>query len=281
MATLEDIHPHWISLRPRVVLVGPKAIMSSQYLCGTARPDSLHVVHEVQIRDQHGELQWIQAPIDCNTTCIVMSPRLLKRLGLPHKAAHITTHGHYSQVIMHTRERGKTVMMVHYLDHLALVNVPEVLVVPMWVDNLVLGIPSFKTCKPEINRASGRLTSSKTSRCQAEAPRSAMIVQWNKGQDDKGTNVWQPDIGGSTPTINSMSEILVDPDGKPRRRSEDSPTPDIEILGATTLDNLSARDETIKTFALPIGERSGLLGATVEVTNSEDPGEIKTFKQQR
>jgi len=57
-----------------------------------------------------------------------------------------------------------------------------------------------------------------------------MIVQWYEGRDDESTNVRLPDIGWSTPTINSTSEIPVDPDGKPRESGEDSPTPDIETL---------------------------------------------------
>jgi hypothetical protein len=104
-----------------------------------------------------------------------------------------------------------------------------------------------------------------------------MIVQWYEGRDDESTNVRRPVIGGSTPTINTTSEIHVDRDGIPRERGEDSPTPDIEILGATALDDLLASDETIETFTLRIGECSGLLGATVEVTTLENPGEIETI----
>jgi len=52
------------------------------------------------------------------------------------------------------------------------------------------------------------------------------------------------------PTINLTSEIPVDPDGKPRESSEDSPTSDIEILRATAFKDFLASDETIETFAL-------------------------------
>jgi hypothetical protein len=281
MATLEEIQPHRISLRPRVVLESPKALMSSQYLCGTARPDSSHIVHEVQIRDQHGELQRIRALIDCGATSIFISPQLLNRLGLPHEAAHITTHGLDGQVIAHARESRKTAMTVQYMDHLAPVHEPEVLVVPMRAYDLVLGLPWFKTRKPEIDWATGRLTSLRTPSGQGEAHRSGMIVQWYEGRGDESTNVRLPDIGGSTPTINSTSEIPMDPDGKPRESGEDSPTPDIEILGATAFDDLLASDETIETFALRIGECSGLLGATMEVTTLGNPGEIETINPKR
>jgi len=106
-------------------------------------------------------------------------------------------------------------------------------------------------------------------------------VQWYEGQYDESTNVRLPDIGGSKPTINSTSEISVDPNGQPRESGEDSPTPDIEIFGATAFDDLLASDETIETFALRIGECSGLLRATMEVTTLEDPGEIETINRKR
>ena len=210
-----------------------------------------------------------------------MSPQLLNRLGLPHEAAHITTHGLDGQVIAHARESRKTAMTVQYMDHLAPVHEPEVLVVPTGAYDLVLGLPWFKTRKPEIDWATGRLTSLRTPSRQGEARRSGMIVQWYEGRYDESTNVRLPDIGGSTPTINTTSEIPADPDGKPRESGEDSPTPDIEILGATAFDDLLASDETIETFALRIGECSGLLGATMEVTTLEDPGEIETINPKR
>jgi len=155
MATLKEIQPHRISLRPRVVSESPKALTSSQYLFGTARPDSSHIVQEVQIRDQHGQLQRIRALIDCGATSIFISPQLLNRLGLPHDTAHITTHGFDGQVIAHARESRKTVMTVQYMDHLAPVHEPEVLVVPMRAYDLVLGLPWFKSHKPEIDWATG------------------------------------------------------------------------------------------------------------------------------
>jgi len=172
-------------------------------------------------------------------------------------------------------------MTVQYMDHLAPVHELEVLVVPMRAYDLVLGLAWFKTRKPEIDWATSRLTSLRTPSGQGEARRSGMIVQWSEGQYDVSTNVQLPDIGGSTPTINSMSEIPVDPDGKPRESGEESHTPDIEILGATAFDDLLASDETIETFGLRIGECSALLGATMEVTTLEDPGEIETIKPKR
>ena len=75
-------------------------------------------------------------------------------------------------------------------------------------------------------------------------------------QDDDRTNVQLPDISGSTPMMNSTSDIPTVSDGKPRERGEDSSTPDIEILGATAFYDLITSNETIKIFSLRIGECS-------------------------
>jgi len=147
-------------------------------------------------------------------------------------------------------ESRKTAMTVQYMDHLAPVHELEVLVIPMRAYNLVLGLTWFKTRKPEIDWATGRLTSLKTPSGQGEACRSGIIVQWYEGQDDESTNVRLPDIGWNMLTINLTSEIPLDRDGKQRESGEDSPTPDIEILGATAFNDLLARDVTIETFAI-------------------------------
>jgi len=281
MATLEEIQPHRISQKPRVFSESSNALMSSQYFCGKARPDSSHNVPDVQIRDQHREMQRIRALIDCGATSIFISPQLLNRLGLHHEAAHITTHGLTSQVIAHANESCKTAMMVQYMDHSAPLHKPEVLVIPMRAYDIVLGLRWLKPRKPDIDWATGRLTSLRTPSGQGEAGRSGIIVQWYEGWYDESTKVRLLDIVGSKPMINSTSQIPVDPNGKPTYSGEDSPTPDIEIFGANAFDDLSASDETIETFALRIGECSGLLGATMEATTLEDPGEIETINPKR
>jgi hypothetical protein len=78
-----------------------------------------------------------------------------------------------------------------------------------------------------------------------------------------------------------MSEIPVDPDGNPRESGEDIPTRDIEILGPTSFDDVLASNQTIDSFALRIGECSGLLAATMEITTWEKPGEIDTINPKR
>jgi len=106
ISTLEEIHRDQTSFRPRISLDSLKALMSSQYLCWTARPDWSHIAHEVQIWDQHREIEWLQALIDCSATSIFISPQPLNRLRLPHEAAHITTHTLDGQVSTHSTESG-------------------------------------------------------------------------------------------------------------------------------------------------------------------------------
>ena len=54
----------------------------------------------------------IPAIVHCGATNNFISPQHLNRLGLPHEAVHITTHGLDSQLIAHARESRKTEMMV-------------------------------------------------------------------------------------------------------------------------------------------------------------------------
>jgi len=133
------------------------------------------------------------------------------------------------------------------------------------------------THKPEIDCATIQLTSSRTPTGRWKPIRSAMTVQWYQGWDDENTKVWLTDIGGSLMTNNWTLEIPVDSDGTPMDSSVDSRTPDIEIIRASTFDDLSGSEVSIETFTQEIRERSGLVGATVVVTTVEYPGEIVTI----
>jgi hypothetical protein len=118
--------------------------MFSQYLCGTETADSAHIIHEVQIRDRHGEKQWVRTLVDCGATSIFMSPRLLQRLGLRHQAAHTTTLGLNGHVIQHANDSRKTTISVQYLQHPAPFDESEVLVVPIKAYDRVFGLPWFR-----------------------------------------------------------------------------------------------------------------------------------------
>jgi len=162
IATLEAIQPHRIALKPRVILESPRAHMFSQYLCGTETPNSAHIIHEVKIRDLHGEMQCVRALIDRGATSIFMAPRLLSTLGLPHEAAHKTTLGLNRQVMEHARDSWKPTISAQYFDHLAPVDEPEVLVVPIKAYDLVIGLPWFRARNPEIDLSRNRLLSLRT-----------------------------------------------------------------------------------------------------------------------
>jgi hypothetical protein len=47
---------------------------------------------------------------------------------------------------------------------------------------------------------------------------------------------------------------------------EDTPAPYIELLGVTAFNDLLAGEEVVEVIALRIGECTGLLGATMEIT---------------
>jgi hypothetical protein len=140
MATLDEIRPHQIALKSRVILESLRAQMLRQYLCGTETPDSAHIVHKIQIRDKHGEMQCVRALIDCRATSSFMAPRLLKKLGISQEAAHITALGLRGQIMQQAKDSRKPSITVQYIVHIAPVTEPEVLGVLMRAYDLVLGL---------------------------------------------------------------------------------------------------------------------------------------------
>jgi len=56
IATMESIQLHRIAMKSQVLLESRKALMSSQYLCGTSRPDPSHIIPKVFIRDGSEEM---------------------------------------------------------------------------------------------------------------------------------------------------------------------------------------------------------------------------------
>jgi hypothetical protein len=246
MVTLDEVQPHRISLKSRVVLESPRARMLSQYLCGSEIPDSAHIVHEVQIRDRNGEMQRVQALIDCGATSICMAPRLLKRLGISHEAAHITTLGLIGRVIQQAKDSRKMRITVQYLDSLAPVDESDVLVVPMRAYDLVLGLPWSQKINPDIDWAHRRLTSLRSpsaSGVKEMTPMTTAVA--SKVSEAKNKNVNDQLLGRG---------------------------PDIQTLGSTVFDDLLASDEVVAAFALRIGECPGLRGATLEDITLDSPG---------
>jgi len=107
METLEAIQPYRIAPKLRVILESPRAHMFSQCLSGTETPDSAQIIHEVKIRDRHGDMKRVRPLIDCGATSLFMAPRLLRKHALQHEAAHTTTPGLNRQVLDHARESRK------------------------------------------------------------------------------------------------------------------------------------------------------------------------------
>jgi hypothetical protein len=246
MATMDSIQPHRIALKSRVLLESPKALMSSQYLCGTSRPDTSHIIHEVFIRDGNGEMQRVRALIDCGATSIFMSPRLRKRLGLADEPAYVTTLGLNGQVMAHASDSRKTAFTVQYMEHLSPVQEAEVLVVPMRAYDLVLGLPWFQSRNPDVDWQSGRLLALRT-------PGGAEVVAVDR--------VDHQECPGNAPGSTAREEACSEGGGG---------IPDIQILGATAFDDLLASEQVVGTFFLRVGDCTGLLGATVEgITDGE------------
>jgi len=77
-------------------------------------------------------MQRVQALIDpCGTTSIILAPRLLKRHGISHEVALITTTGLNRWVMEHLKDIRKTQITVQDLDNLTPLDESDVLVVPM------------------------------------------------------------------------------------------------------------------------------------------------------
>jgi hypothetical protein len=131
MATLDDVKPHRLALQSRVILDSHRAVMSSHHLCGTPKPDTAHIVHEVEVRDAHGEMQRVGALIDCVATSILSAPRLRRRLGIRDEPALTATVGLDGRVMVEAKDSRKATISVRYLDQLAPVEEPEVFIVPM------------------------------------------------------------------------------------------------------------------------------------------------------
>jgi len=122
MATLDEVQSHRISPNSRDVLEILRARIVCRYLCNTETPDSACIIHNVQIPDRHGDMKRIQALIDCGATRIFMAPKIVKRLGISHESAHITTLNLDRGVMHHAKNSRTTQITVQYLDYLAPVD---------------------------------------------------------------------------------------------------------------------------------------------------------------
>jgi predicted aspartyl protease len=134
----------------------PQALFSSQYLCGSSQPDTIHVIHEISVQDNWTR---VKALIDCGATSIFASPKLIEILGLQTQQAHTTIYGLDGNVMSHAKDSRKTRLSVSYYEHEQPVDESEVLIVRMTAYDLVLGLPWFKAGNPEIDWETGKLLS--------------------------------------------------------------------------------------------------------------------------
>ena len=160
-----------------------------------------------------------------------MAPRLLRRLGLPSEPPYNSSLGLDSRVMMSAKDSRKTTMWCQYFEHLAPVDKLDVLVVPMTAYDIILGLPWFESRNPEID--------------------------WSKGQL----------LGLQTPVGNSRNQqtitSLPQGDGSAEHSvCKPPPTVNIQVLGATTFDDLLASNEVTTAFAIRIDESTGLMGAS-------------------
>ena len=254
LATIDEgASPHYIALKPRITLEAPRAFLSSpnQYLCGTARPSTSHVVHDVQIANASGKMVTVMALIDCGATSIFISPKLVRSLGLETSPAYITTLGLGGAILARARDSRCMRTTMRYFPHLAPVDESDVLVVNMTAYDLVLGLPWFQRHGPEIDWARKRLLSLR----KAAASHSiGGLIATSPDQCDSGTTAESHVTDG---TRSVKAEALIS----------------IEMLSATSFEKLLAGPEVSTTFAVRLWQGQGLLGGTVQGLNLQVTGE--------
>src|SRR5262245_55872360 len=108
---LDDIRLtlHHMRLKPRVTMeaLACFAALSSQYLCGTNKLDSQHVICNVNVRSRHGYWKTVRALIDCRATSVFVSLYLVERLELLTIPAYTTTRGIDGKMLADARNSQK------------------------------------------------------------------------------------------------------------------------------------------------------------------------------
>jgi hypothetical protein len=191
-------------------------------------------------------MQRVRALIDGGATSIFIALRLRKRLGLADEPAYVTTLGLNVQVMAHARESLKTAFTVQYMQHLSPVQESQVTVVPMRAYELVLGLPWFQSRNPDVDWQRGGLLALRT-------PGGEEVVAVDR--------VDHQECHSNAPGSTAWEEACSQGGGS---------IPDIQILGATSFNDLLACEQVVGTFFLTVVDCTGLLGATVEgITDGE------------
>ena len=139
----EGASPHYITLKPHIALEAPRTFLSSpnQYLCGTARPSTSHVVHDMQIANPSGKMVTVMVLIDCGATSIFISPKLVCSLVLETSPAYITTLGLGGAILAHARDSRRVRTTMRCFPP---VDESDLLVVNVTAYDLLLGLPWFQ-----------------------------------------------------------------------------------------------------------------------------------------
>jgi len=235
---------HRMRLKPRIALEvsSSNADLSSQYLCGTAKPDSQHVVCEILVMDARGRWKTVRALIDCGATSVFVSPRLVERLGIEDqmKPAFTTTRGIDGKILVDARDSQKVDLNVQYLSYLAPTMEKDCLIVPMQAYDVVLGIPWFKARNPDIDWLHGCL----------------LCLRTPGGDTRRGNAVFRKAADGFTSLSTQRGEMLFD-DALPAR--PDEATGDdrdraakIEMLSATSMGELLGEEDSADTYILKL-----------------------------
>ena len=265
---LEMLSPHRMRLKPRIALEVSSfnADLSSQYLCGTDKPDSQHVVCYIRIKDSKGRTKVIRALIDCGATSIFITPSLVKRLGLEGslQPAYTATRGIDGKVLREARDSCKLSINVQYFDHLAEVTENDCLVVPMQAYDIVLGLPWFRTRNPEIDWHRGQLLSLRTPTGDASFAFSASFAS-------SAPSASSARIASRAEYFSSHStqrgETLIEPVQPIEARGDDRPV-QVELLAATSMGQFIGGDDCADAFVLKLnrldqGLRLELPGSTI------------------
>jgi len=118
--------------------------------------------------------------------------------------------------------------------------------VPMRAYDLVLGLPWFQSRNPDVDWQSGRLLA-------LRSPGGVEVVAVDR--------VEHQECPGNAPESTAREEVCSAGGGG---------IPDIQIHGATAVDDLLASEQVVGTFFLRVADCTGLLGATVEgITDGE------------
>ena len=271
-----------LALKARVVLE-TSAHLSSQYLCGTARPSTSHVVHDVQIRDIDGSMRTIKALVDCGASSLFISQRLVDSLGFRNQTrpAYITTRGLDGTIMARAKDSRKLSLELQYMPHLAPVDEPDFLVVKMKPYDLVLGLPWFAKHGPEIDWVQKRLISLRNAESLdlRKVPTGSRDQFGSGGTDSTpavdlkpvGKSLVDDTISASEPLMSRTVSGIAAESRTVTGRSADADeqarairrAPSIEILSATQFESLLASTEVISSaFALRIWQGTGLLGGT-------------------